>query len=336
MLQRSVVCLLKLFLFLLCAVLLFVSLLCEASPDTKSDASPPAPWFSGPLLAPSGHTTPPGNLNFEPYLFYTDNLGIYTNVWQKAPRKINAATVNPTFIAYYGLSSHFDISTSIPYLFNYDDQNSANNIGDVGLTLSYQAMNEIPGTWHPDLKLMFQETFPTGDYRNLDPALEGADSTGAGSYQTALGLVIQKLWNFSGHFFRARLSITYTIPADTELRGVNAYGGATNTNGTINLGNEFTSILGLEYTLTQHWVPALDISFNNSARNIFSGFLGSSDGKLASISELPTDILSLAPAIEYNFNANMGIIAGVWFSVTGKSANQFVSGVIAFNYNMVV
>ncbi len=41
---------------------------------------------------------------------------------------------------------------------------------------------------------------------------------------------------------------------------------------------------------------------------------------------------SIAPAIEYNWNANIGIIFGSWFTLAGKNSTQFTSGVFAFNY----
>jgi hypothetical protein len=41
---------------------------------------------------------------------------------------------------------------------------------------------------------------------------------------------------------------------------------------------------------------------------------------------------SLAPAIEYNWSQNIGLIGGVWFTVAGQNISQFNSIVIALNY----
>ena len=41
--------------------------------------------------------------------------------------------------------------------------------------------------------------------------------------------------------------------------------------------------------------------------------------------------LSLAPAIEYNFNENWGVIAGPWFTVAGKNSSAFIVGMLAIN-----
>ena len=39
-----------------------------------------------------------------------------------------------------------------------------------------------------------------------------------------------------------------------------------------------------------------------------------------------------APAIEYNYNENFGIIAGYWFSTKGKNSPDFKSYVLALNF----
>jgi hypothetical protein len=41
---------------------------------------------------------------------------------------------------------------------------------------------------------------------------------------------------------------------------------------------------------------------------------------------------SLAPAIEYNWNIDLGVISGVWFTFAGKNAEAFASWVTALNY----
>jgi len=315
---------------LLKAVLFFLLLYtgcCEAVIDS--------PWMTGPLLSPSGHTVPPGYINLEPYLFYTDNFGVYNNRFGKSTSTPMQTIWNPLLVAYYGLTNHLDIETAIPYQFNRKNSQSDNGFGDLSLTLGIQAVSDIPHTLTPDIKFLVQELFPTGKYEELDPTLNGADAIGSGSYQTTLGVVFQKLWFLpKGRFLRSRLGFTYTIPSNVHLHGLSSFGGSVNTNGTLAPGNEFTAILGLEYTLTQHWVPALDILFEDSAANGFRGFAGT-DGLMPAVISLEGgDRLSIAPAIEYNFNAEMGLIAGVWFSVAGRNEKDFISGVVAFDYTV--
>jgi hypothetical protein len=41
--------------------------------------------------------------------------------------------------------------------------------------------------------------------------------------------------------------------------------------------------------------------------------------------------LSLAPAIEYSWSANFGMIAGVWFTAAGRNSTVFANGIVAIN-----
>jgi hypothetical protein len=40
---------------------------------------------------------------------------------------------------------------------------------------------------------------------------------------------------------------------------------------------------------------------------------------------------SVAPAIEYNWSKNVGLIVGSWFSFAGRNSVRFISGVAALN-----
>jgi len=46
------------------------------------------------------------------------------------------------------------------------------------------------------------------------------------------------------------------------------------------------------------------------------------------------ELFSIAPALEYNWNENIGIIGGTWLSLIGRNTASFTNAVIAFNiYN---
>ena len=80
-------------------------------------------------------------------------------------------------------------------------------------------------------------------------------------------------------------------------------------------------------------VAALDIQYLFSTKDHFSGYPGiTSSRQNAIVGNLASHQLNLAPAIEYNFNENLGIIFGPWFSVVGKNSDRFVSAVFAINY----
>ena len=291
------------------------------------------PWMTGPIIAASGHTLPEGHTNFEPYLFATDNMGFYNHQWHHMD-SVKNITINPTMVLTQGLLKRLDVQLIAPYNINHKEGKTDSNVGDMSLILGFQLLEQSPKNWMPDLRITLQEGFPTGKYDNLSLSKNGTDTTGMGSYQTAIGLNFQKMHKFSdAHYLRARLTLIYTRTSDVGVAGPNSYGGGTGTTGTVNPGDKFTADLGLEYTLTQHWVPAIDFSYMGIGATSFRGAVGTaSSGAAATVGGPGEEQISIAPAIEYNFSSTMGLIAGVWFTVSGHDANDFVSGVVAFNY----
>nr|NGX33568.1 hypothetical protein [Candidatus Anoxychlamydiales bacterium] len=84
---------------------------------------------------------------------------------------------------------------------------------------------------------------------------------------------------------------------------------------------------------TQRWVFAMDIAQTYSGKTTFKGIPGTNqDGSIASNTKKNSNQTSLAPAIEYNFSANLGMLAGAHFSLRGKNATDFKSGIISATY----
>ncbi|HEX2583220.1 MAG TPA: transporter, partial [Chlamydiales bacterium] len=123
------------------------------------------------------------------------------------------------------------------------------------------------------------------------------------------------------------VSAQYAISSLVYVRGANAYGGDSSTNGLVRPGNAVQLIVSFEYTLTQNWALALDTYYQHLNRSTFSG---NSDGK--KVGAPSSEQFSLAPAIEYNFSKKLGIIGGVWFSVASRNTPQFISGVLNLTY----
>ena len=176
-------------------------------------------------------------------------------------------------------------------------------------------------------------SLPSGKYRNLDPKKLGTDAGGSGSFKPIVELVVARLFKFSNiHFLSSRIAFTYTIPTPVHLVGFNAYGGGIGTDGTVYPAQDFTADLGLEYSLTKNWVLALDVIGYWKGKDRFSGQSGmTSQGLPATNTNSAKILYSVAPAIEYNWSANLGVIGGVWFPVIGKNASQFFSAMIAVN-----
>lgn len=306
----------------------FVVFLLLFCPTTQAQ-----PWFTGPIIAPSGKVIKLGHFNLETYGTYTENIGRFNRHWKFTHTPASYSTqINPLLT--YGLSSWADTQLSVPYAMNRSRGQQYHSIGDVSLLIGVQVLEQDQSAWRPDLRLTINETFPTGRYQNLNPMNQGTDATGQGSYLTHIGLNFQHLSLFrDAHFLRQRLSINYVAAQPVEIRGQSSYGGNSLTDGRLKPGNLWSIDLAGEFTITQNWVAVMETYYFSRTADRFRGITGTTQqGLPLMIGSDASAELSLVPAIEYNFSANFGIIAGFWFSVLGKDASNFRSTVIALNY----
>ena len=170
----------------------------------------------------------------------------------------------------------------------------------------------------------------------MSPSKLGTDATGSGAYGTGFSLNFQKNFNSifrrdldptKYHPFLFRWSFAYTINSRTKVKGVNAYGGASGTDGTVKVGNNFTSIFAWEFSLTKRWVFATDWQYTATAPSKFSG------NNIGAVVGTPgNQNWSVAPAIEYNLNGKFGALGGAWFSLTGRNSSAFVAWLVSFTW----
>ena len=279
------------------------------------------PWMTGPLLAPAGKTIPKGHVNFEPYGFYS--------VYPQGFKNLEGVP-----IISIGVLDFLDLQTTVPFDYSWQDHTHGGGVGDFSLAVGLQVLRQQDNGWLPDFRFVLQEVFPTGKFENLDPRKGGTDQTGIGTYHTFFGFNFQRLTQFQNdHYLRTRLSLVGATATDVKVHGVNAFGGTPDTEGRVHPGNSYSADLAFEYSLTQNWVPVFEVLYARSAGSNFVGNPGfTPGGTLASIGGSGAEQTSLAPALEYNFSPTLGIIGGVWFSVSGPSAGKFTTAAIAINY----
>lgn len=301
--------------------------------NLRADEQFPPPWFTGPLLTPAGSIVPIGYINFEPYTFVNVFTGDYDKDWNSFSTP-TFYDVNFQASLYIGLSNWIDMQIIPQASWNETENVTSLEFNDLFLSLEFQVLKNTETNQIPDLKIYIQETFPTGHYQRRQKEKKGTDIGGQGSFITTLGFVVARTFHiYRQHYLAFRFNGFYDIPTSSHVHGINFYGGAENTNATVNVGQSFGILSSLEYSLTKNWALAIDFSAEYRFQSTFSGNPGTNaDGTLAPLG-LPSFILfSLAPAIEYNFNEYVGIIAGGWFTIAGKNAPRFASGVIAINY----
>ena len=287
-----------------------------------------APWLTGPLLAPSGITIPPGHYNIEPYIYATAITAKYDRDW----KEVKTETFwNNSFqpALQFGLTDWLDFEIFPTLFYNYTKKAGKWVAADMPMNFDIQLYTHGKRVidWITSLKLVIKETVPIGKYRNLNPRKLATDVGGQGSWQSALGLVWGNCFYLGkDRFLTARVNLQYTLPAPVHVKNLNVYGGGPGTNGTVYPAQNFFFDIGTELTLTKNWAFAMDIVGSWYGKARFKG-------KTILPNKLPPATqFSLAPAIEYNWNGSLGIIFGPWFTVAGRNSVKFTSGVFAVNY----
>lgn len=301
------------------------------------------PWFTGPLLAPPAQTVARGQINVIFEAGPAISNSIYNQEWQRVSQTPFTSTqISPQFL--YGMADNIDIQYSGLYVINQSNGLIYEHMGDSSVALGYQALSQHKNNAWPDLRITLEEILPIGLYNGFTTLNSGAESTGMGSYQTALGLNFQYLSPLNqDHYLYSHLSITYTYAANTTINGLSSYGGTIDTRGSINPGNAISLDLAGEFTLTQKLVAVMEANFIYQQASKFHGEVGqemifpvtptnphSRTIGSSVVGNGHLDQITLAPALEYNFSINYGVIAGVWFTIAGKNTPHFVTPLIQF------
>lgn len=314
--------------------LLFSSLFSDIVVIPNEEPGIENPWFTGPLLTPNSIVVPAGHFNFQPYVFSIANTGFYDKHGKGVKRPtLWVNSLQP--ILQVGLTKWMDFQIAPSVNYSISQHKGAWSFSDFPLIFDFQLFSPRPqGDFRPFIKLALIEIFPTGKYQKLDPNKNGADIGGLGSYQTILGIAVGKLIHIQGiHFISSRFYAQYTLPSPVRVKGFNAYGGGFGAKARIFPSQNFEVDIGLEYNLTKNWALASDfvgIWFSKTHYSGTSGF--TRDGNKAELGTKAGCQYALAPAIEYNFSENLGVIFGSWFTVAGRNAPRFWSIVPSLNW----
>lgn len=231
------------------------------------------PWFSGPLFENHPVTMPKNKGFFDFSTVSQSNNGFYDiegNVISAPRTSINNYSIDFA----YGLSDNTDFRLYIPYIRNLVSGKSYSRIGDVTLTVGYQVFRQKNSKWLPDLRLTIDETFPTGAWDNLNPNNNGADATGTGSYQTALGIRVRKMIALpSEHFLVLHSRIVLTQPSFVSISHYSIYGGSRTSKGRLMPGNSALVDFATEYNFTRNWGGVFEFSIMSQGASTFSGKL---------------------------------------------------------------
>jgi hypothetical protein len=267
--------------------------------------------WTGPLLASNAETLPRGHVYTEPYFFDV----------------MSGGTHNPGSSGFYqyGLLDNLTVGVQPFFSLGTHKYNRGVAIGDFKLLSQLRLSHFTPGHRVPSVSLAINLVLPTGKDDRLGALKEGH---GSGSFAPEIGLNVQHYFLLgNGRLLRARFNILRNFPLRHEVTGRSVFGTGPGFRGHARPGSKTSLIAGFEYSLTNEWVLALDIERDQWGRTEVTG----RDGSGAPVKQVSPRSwnIGFAPAIEYNWSARAGIIAGVWIVPKGRNTQSSVTPAIA-------
>jgi hypothetical protein len=316
-------------------VLSFISISCLSAKAHHEQAEDQIPaWNTGPLLCPTFQLCAKGTYNIEPYMYINAIYGTYNDKWNESSQDYIVQAYSYNLIQ-IGLSDYFNVSLSPQFFYQTYNNYSVANIGDLPLQAYFGLIKDDPESKIPGMLIGVKSTVPLGRYKNLSPEGAVADAIGGGSWRPTVDIAVGKQIHLGGtRFLIVRSYFAYQFLNNFKVQGFNAYGGGYKSKGIMKMGAQYTFIASFEYAFSRHGVFAFDFNYQHNNKMTFRGEGGYIDinNTIISIGGIPSsDQLSIAPALEYNFNANVGLIAGVWFSIAGRNAQAFYCPTFALN-----
>ena len=282
------------------------------------------------MLAASASTLPKGHVLIEPYVFDVIPHGRFDNDGNRfsMPHRHNVGSL--TYML-YGLTDRITVGLIPTFSYRYGTDHAGSSgigFGDLQLQGQVRLAQFREGRAIPTISFVVGETLPTGRYDRLDR--NPSDGAGSGVHTTTLSLYSQYyFWTPNGRILRTRLDLSYALSDSAHLTDTSVYGTTLGFRGVASPGDSFTADLAFEYSVSRNWVLALDIVHSESASTRLRG-------RDALLTEVRAEsgssrTLYVAPAVEYNFNANVGVIAGMRLVPDGRNTIATVTPVAAIN-----
>lgn len=263
-----------------------------------------------------------GHASVQPYLYWFQYRGAYDSDWDFRSDKIfNTFLFQP--YARVGLFPRCEIDFSPQVYYNHVDGAAKWVFGDTPVWFVFMLHEQTD--WTPSFLLEVLATLPTGKYQRFHPRKLETDEGGTGSWFPGAGLTVYRDFHLWGsHYLSLTGYAAYFFGTRVHVKGINYYGGDETTEGTVHRGNQFYATFSFELSLTDKWNLAMDAIYQHDDSSRFSGATEEAVGSPSS------EVFSLAPAIEYLWGEDYGIVGGAWFTVGGRNTDQFNAITISF------
>lgn len=285
--------------------------------------------YTGSLLSPSGAVTQAGLLAIEPYFQSTISRGAYLSDGSVKNNKHRTDSADSFLLIKYGITNKLtlQLTPQVNYYWNGKTTSSSIHFSDLPVDLQYRWIDQIDSRYQPSLSTFLGVSFPTGDYDQLGRSL---DANGSGQYTLRFGLQSQAAYEVFHRALRFRWWGVARKPlASRNVKGISNFGTSDGYEGNVRSGLFGNYGFSAEYGLTKEWVLAFDFQYDWAKGTRIKGSYPNSPF-MRNVTGASHDI-QLAPAVEYNFTPNVGVIAGASVTVDGHNTNDFVQPQMAVN-----
>lgn len=284
------------------------------------------------MLAPNATTLPRGHVLVEPYLYDVTVQGSYDShgVRKSAPHSNGFGSL--TYIN-YGLANRLTVGM-IP-VFGYNElsngPDSNATVGDLTVQAQYRLKLFHEGSSIPTTSLALQETLPTGKYDQLH---NPGDGLGSGAYSTTLALYTQDYFWLPNHrILRMRFNVSRAFSQAANVQDISVYGTPKGFRGHANPGPTVLVDNSWEYSLKRGWVLAAEATYRHQGNTPISGYNNQDATRSAILlNSGSSTAFAVAPAIEYSWKPNLGVLLGVRLVPAGRNTSKTITPAIAINF----
>ncbi|HEY9133349.1 MAG TPA: hypothetical protein VIM98_16455 [Dyella sp.] len=277
---------------------------------------------------------PKGLISIEPYLIYSNSSYFYDDHGNKRRRDTRTSQWQTLVPITIGVTERIGLQALLGAVHNHagSQRSSGLRATDASARAQFLLVRPSADGLTPAVSVGAIHFFPTGRYDRLgNNVLNGS---GSGLHSDRVDLLIQQSIPMpNGRPLRWRGRVAYDFnPGAVDVRGQSVYGTEPGFRGSVSPHHAWNASASAEYSIDAHWVLVMELAYQRSAAARVSG-QAPGNGSTVAIDRYmpPGHTFSVAPAVEYNVNGSLGIIAGVHASLSGRNSGAFVAPQVAVN-----
>jgi hypothetical protein len=144
-------------------------------------------------------------------------------------------------------------------------------------------------------------------------------------------------WLPNDRILRLRFDGSQALSNNVNVEDVSVYGTEQGFRGQAKPGNSFFVNTSGEYSLTRRWVLALDVTYRHNWKTRVTGYNVLDPNSVQNPSSIlldtgSSDAFGFAPAIEYSWSPNLGVLLGTRVVPAGHNTVASITPAVAINF----